>query len=454
MKIGLIAMSGVRVKSAELASLGVTLPGFINRGRVIASLPSLGLLTVAALTPPGHEVDYHEIHEPSGAEGLPDYDLVGISSLTARIDAAYAVAAKWRQRGARVVMGGLHVSAMPDEALEHCDAVVTGGAEGAWPQVVADAAAGKLQRRYDGARAGVFAPPHYVMPRFDLLEGREYNRVTVQTSRGCPRACEFCASSPQITSKYNQKPVALAVEEIRAARRYFKEPFFELADDNTFLNKTWSREFLRAVRREDIRWFTETDGSVADDPELCGLLAESGCRQVLIGMESPRAGDLDGMDPRRWKRDRAGDCLRVIDTLQSRGVSVNGCFILGLDAHTPDIFPEVLEFVRRSGLAEVQFTVMTPFPGTALHRRLQREGRLLEERYWDACTLFDVAYRPQRMSVAELENGLRWLFTEAYTPGATAMRKRSFAAQVRTARRGTSVPGDSRAPEASDVHDR
>lgn len=431
MKIGLIALSGVRVKSTELAALGVTLPGFIRRGKVIASLPTLGLLTVAALTPPEHEVEYHEIIEPEEAAALPDFDLVGISALTARIDAAYEVAAHYRNRGAKVVMGGLHVSALPDEAQTHCDAVVTGGAEGAWPKVVRDAAAGVLQRRYDGARAGVFDPPLYVQPRFDLLAGREYNRVTVQTSRGCPRACEFCASSPRITSQFNQKPVPLVMEEIRTARRHFSAPFFEFADDNTFLNKSWGREFLRALRPDGIRWFTETDASVADDTALCDLLAESGCRQVLIGMESPRPGDLDGMDPRQWKQTRAADCRRVIDALQSRGVSVNGCFIVGLDAHTPEIFPELLEFVRSSGLAEVQFTVMTPFPNTPLSARLHREGRLLRERYWDACTLFDVNYRPQRMSVEELESGLRWLMKEAYAQHETELRKRTFARQAR-----------------------
>jgi radical SAM superfamily enzyme YgiQ (UPF0313 family) len=431
MKIGLISMSGVRVKSAELATLGVTLPGFIRRGKVIASLPSLGLLTVAALTPPGHDVSYHEIIEPAEADALPDFDLVGISALTARIDSAYEVARVYRTRGAKVVMGGLHVSALPEEALTHCDAVVTGGAEGTWPRVVRDAATGNLQRRYEGARAGVFSPSLYVRPRFDLIAGRDYNRVTVQTSRGCPRDCEFCASSPRITSRFNQKPVPLVIDEIREARRHFKAPFFEFADDNTFLNKTWGREFLTELRREEIRWFTETDASVADDPVLCGLLAESGCRQVLIGMESPRSGDLEGMDPVHWKRSRAPDCRRVINTLQSRGVSVNGCFILGLDAQTPDIFPALRDFVRSSGLAEVQITVLTPFPGTALYDRLHREGRLLQDRYWDACTLFDVCHRPSCMTVEELEAGLRWLFTELYSQPESDARRRNFARHPR-----------------------
>jgi len=153
---------------------------------------------------------------------------------------------------------------------------------------------------------------------------------------------------------------------------------------------------------------------VADDLELCDRLRPAGCRQLLIGFESPAAGDLHGLDPADWKRRRAPECRRVIDTLQSRGVGVNGCFILGLDSHTPDVFPMVRDFIRESGLAEAQMTVLTPFPGTELHARLRREGRLLEERYWERCTLFDVNFRPARMSVEELEAGLRWLFREVY----------------------------------------
>jgi radical SAM superfamily enzyme YgiQ (UPF0313 family) len=431
MNIGLIAMSGVRVRTRELAELGVTLPGFVRRGKVIASLPSLGLLTVAGLTPPGHEVSYLEIAELRAETELPDFDLVGISSLSAQIDEAYAIAEAYRRRGTPVVMGGLHVSRLPDEALEHADAVVIGGAEGVWPQVVADAGRDNLQPSYHGATDQVFSPKLYARPRFELLAGREYNRVTVQTSRGCPRACEFCAASLLITDRFNQKPVELVIGEIRAAKRWFKQPFFELADDNTFLNKRWSWDFLCELRRQEIRWFTETDVSIADDPGLCDLLAESGCRQVLIGFESPQAADLAGLDPAAWKARHAPRYRRVIDTLQSRGVSVNGCFILGLDAHTPDVFPLVREFVRSSGLAEVQFTVLTPFPGTPLYARLQREGRLLAERYWDRCTLFDVNYRPTRMSVEELEAGLQWLFREAYSGEETQRRKRSFARQVR-----------------------
>lgn len=426
MRIGLIAMSGVRVRNEELARLGVTLPQFVSRGQVIASLPSLGLLTVAGLTPPDCEIIYREIAEVTPATTLEPFDLVGISSFTAQIDEAYALADQYRAAGTPVVLGGLHVSLMPDEAAAHADSIVLYGAEGAWPQLVADARAGRLAPRYEGLRSGVFQAPHYAMPRFDLLADRPYNRLTVQTSRGCPLDCEFCAASIRITSSFQQKPVEVVVAEIQAAMAARAQPFFELADDNTFVNKRWGKALLRALAPLDIRWFTETDISIADDPELLDLLADSGCRQVLIGLESPEATGLDGLDPHNWKQRRAPDYLRAIDRIQSRGVTVNGCFILGLDNHTPDIFETVNDFVRDSGLLEVQVTVQTPFPGTPLYRRLRRDRRLLADRYWDRCTLFDVTYQPKRMTVDELEHGLRWLFGEIYNEREFLRRKRQY----------------------------
>ncbi len=426
MRIGLIALSGVRVRTRELAEMGVTLPQFVTRGRVIASLPSLGLLTVAALTPEDVETCYREVDELPDPGDLEHFDLVGISSFTARIDAAYALADAYRAKGIPVVLGGLHVSLMPEEAAQHADSIVVGGAEGAWPDLVADFRKGQMKPRYDGLQKDVFKPANYVHPRFDLLEGRDYNRVTVQTSRGCPINCEFCAASLRITSSFQQKPVECVIAELKAATEATRNPFVEFADDNTFINRKWGKDLMRAMAPLGLRWFTETDISVADDPELLSLMKDAGCKQILIGLESPKRQSLSGLDPHDWKARKADRYLEAIDKIQSNGISVNGCFVLGLDSHDTSIFEELRDFISQSRLLETQLTVLTPFPGTPLYRRLKQEDRLLKDRFWDRCTLFDVNYRPKRMTVEELETGIKWLFSEVYNEAEFARRKRNY----------------------------
>lgn len=423
MRIGLIAVSGVRIYNERLRRLGITLPGFVERAQVIASMPSLGLLTLAGATPSGHDLTYLECPEYDPA-ALGDFDLVAISSFTAKADVMYRIADHYRARGVPVVLGGLHCTLLPEEAAEH-GIVVAGEGERAWPRVLEDVEAGRPRRIYRVAGGALD-----VLPRYDLLDFGAYNRIPVQTARGCPLDCEFCAAS-RVLSGYKRKAVARVVEEIRAIKARWPRPFIELADDNTFVNKPWSRELVRAIAKEDVHWFTEADVSVADDPELLDLLRGSGCRQVLIGFESPRAASLEGLDAANWKSKRFDGYRRAIDALQSRGITVNGCFITGLDGDTPDVFGEIERFVKSSGLVEVQTTVLTPFPGTSLYRRLKAEGRLLRERHWEQCTLFDVTYRPRRMSVTDLEQGLEYLMSSLYSPEETQRRRRLAGALLR-----------------------
>lgn len=427
MRIGLIAMCGVRVRNRELAALGVTLPQFVSRGKVIASLPSLGLLTVAGLTPAEHEVEYIEIDEmPVEGAALLQFDLVGISSFTARILEAYQIADRYRKLGTKVVLGGIHVTLNPDEAIEHADAIVLNGAEGAWPELLEDVKKGQLKSRYIGMSNNVFDPKYYKTPRFELLKGRSYNRLTVQTSRGCPLNCEFCAASVRITSRFQQKSVPETIHEIQEAMKYNPHPFLELADDNTFVNPKWSIEFLKEIKKLNIKWFTETDISVADNDELLELLAESGCQQILIGLESPGAAELSGIDPHNWKAKKSKQYINAIEKIQSKGITVNGCFVLGLDTHTPKIFEQVRDFVRETKLLEVQVTVQTPFPGTPLYKRLEAENRILKNKTWNDCTLFDVNFVPKNMTVKELEEGMMWLFKELYNHDEFIKRKRHY----------------------------
>lgn len=435
MKILLLAMSGVRAWSDELNSAGLTMPGIIERRQVIASLPSLGLLTLAGLTPPGIEVEYREIRDlrVEGMDAIPaGYDLVAISTFSAQVFDAYAVADRFRARGVPVVMGGLHVTSLPDEALQHCDAVVVGEAEPLWPRLLDDLRAGRLERVYRARPGEEFDLARAPMPRFDLLDPERYNRITVQTCRGCPHACEFCASSIMLTRKYKLKPVEKIIDEIRAVKRIWRRPFIEFADDNSFVNRAHARRLLAALAPEKIRWFAECDISIADDPEMLDLMRLSGCRQVLIGLESPTRHGLDGVELRRnWKLRQFDRYEQGVRAIQSRGIAVNGCFVVGLDGHDASIFDSVFNFASRTGLFDVQITVPTPFPGTPMLERLRREGRILHDRQWDRCTLFDVNFQPRHMSPKELERGLVALAHRLYEPGAVAARREMFFTHAR-----------------------
>ena len=436
MKLGLIAMSGVRVRNAELLALGLTLPGFVERSQVIASLPSLGLLTLAGLTPPDVEIRYLEVADLAQVNGVPEeFDAVAISSFSAQIFEAYALADRYRALGTRVILGGLHVSALPLEALRHADAVVIGEGEPLWPAVIADLKASSLKPIYD-ARCHNFNFANSPMPRFDLLDIERYNRLTVQTQRGCPFRCEFCAASMRISPTYKTKPIARIIEEIHSIKRIWKRPFIEFADDNSFVNKTHSKQLLRALAKEEIHWFTETDLSVADDDELLDLLHDAGCAEVLIGFESTTFSAVNGIEQRsNWKARKVDHYLEAIRKIQDRGVRVNGCFVLGLDSTGTGSFEDIWNFVQQSGLYDIQITVQTAFPATPLYTRLKQEGRILRDEAWDYCTLFDVNFQPTKMSVAELEAGLRTLIHRVYEDDVVAARRAAFQRNYRLKRR-------------------
>jgi radical SAM superfamily enzyme YgiQ (UPF0313 family) len=470
MKIGLIAIAGVKLQTRKFIELGITLPQFLNRGRVIAQLPSLALLTLAGATPEGVDVEYVEVDDVAAfaAGPLPTFDLVALSTYTARAFDAYRIADAYRAQGVPVVIGGLHASVLPEEAATHADVVVIGEGEVTWPEVVHDfQREGRqgLKRFYRESRPGQFHLADAPMPRFDLLrrmlpgdemgrrgDGRDgeihragaYNRITIQTTRGCPWDCDFCAASKLFGPRYRMKPVERVLREVDAVRALWRRPFIEFADDNTFVHKPWSKELLRALVGREIRYFTETDISVADDEELLDLLYPSGCRQVLIGFESPNRAGLEGMDRAGWKARQFRRYQEAIDQIQSRGVSVCGCFIVGLDADTPAIFDELREFIDRSRLLEVQITLLTPFPGTRLYRRLEAEGRLLYPGAWDRCTLFDLNFRPRGMSVEELEEGVMQLWRDTWNAEAFARRKQHYRRLLRACR----PAGTERSPAA------
>ena len=415
-------MVGLRVRDRKLLELGMELPGLPQRAAALAELPALGVLTLAGMLPDDWSCSYHE----SIAPNLDSRDtfveeivssqpaLAAISALTASALEAYALSDKLRAQGIRTVLGGLHATACPDEAAKHFDAVVIGEGEPIWHQLLADANLGKLKPRYQPHRS--FELAKSPLPRFDLLGPRTRPRMTLQTQRGCPLACEFCAAS-RLLGSFREKPMANIRAELASMKALVESSphprrlWLELADDNTFVgNRDW-RPLLKTLGESEARYFTESDWRIGEDEALVKALAESGCVQVLIGIESIHFR-YPGMGR------KASELARMIEAterLQAAGVVVNGCLIVGADGETNASIDRLIEFVLGSPFAELQVTLQTPFPGTALRQKLDRQNRILADRDWSHYTLFDVTYQPDCISPAELELGFRRVLTSVFT---------------------------------------
>ena len=433
MRIALIAMSGVRAHNPELTALGLSLPGFVERGKTIAALPSLGLLTLAALTDDRHDVAYFEVDDVDEMEPLPECDVAAFSTFTAQVKECYSLSDRFRAAGVTTVIGGLHVTVVPDEALAHCDIVVAGEGEQVWGRLLADIESGTAKRIYRSDTS--FDLADAPVPRYDLLDPDRYNRLTVQTQRGCPWRCDFCASSILLTPRYETKPPDKVATEIAAMKAIWSDPFVELSDDNSFVNRHHARDLEAAIGSQDVQWFTETDVSIADDPDLLAMMRDAGCREVLVGFESPNPEGLDGVETRRnWKLGRVDRYCAAVEAVQSHGIALNACFVLGLDGDGPEVFEAVARFVEETDPFDVQITVLTPFPGTPLYARLLAEGRILEPGAWELCTLFDVNYRPRNMTVEELEHGLVDLGRHLYSQESTDQRRSGFKKQAAAGR--------------------
>lgn len=385
--------------------------------------PNLGLLTVAALSKEYFD-DLQYIDENFDTIDYDEgFDLIVLSAMTNQITRAYAVADRFREKGVPVIIGGTHVSVLPEEAKQHVDCVVIGEAEPLWSMVMKDFLSKELKPFYQSDNKEGMDLAEAPIPMFELLNIKNHKMVSIQTSRGCPHDCEFCSSSSIFGSKYRYKSVDQIVKEIEALKRVWKRPYIYFADDNMTVNKKFVKELLRAIIPLKIRWQGYSDISIADDNELLELLYKSGCTQLLFGLESLSAQNLGVIE--KWKANKLDKYEASIKQIQSYGIGVFGSFILGLDNDTTSVFDDVSSFVLNNKLYGSIITVQTPLPGTRLYERLDNDGRIFN-RDWASYTLFDVVCSPKNMSVEELEDGLRWCYSQVYSKEAIKGRAKHF----------------------------
>ncbi len=381
-------------------------------------LQRVNLPLLAALTPPIHTVTIvDEAYAPDDTN--QDVDLVGITVMTDLVRRAYRIADIYRRKSVKVVMGGIHPTVLPDEALAHADAVVVGEAESVWPRLVSDAASGKMQRRY---RAGKMNDLQGLpMPRRDLFPGTNGKGfipipIGVETARGCPYDCEFCSIGLTLGHQYRIRPVREVIAEIESS----DSPHIFFVDDALGLNRNAAKNLFTEMIPLRRLWLGQGTVSLAEDLELLRLMRRSGCMGLLIGFESVQKGTQHAVKKIRNLRI---DFFEAMRRFHGEGFGILGAFVFGFDYENKDVFEQTLEFIMRSRMDCVELRILTPFPGTRLYERLLSEGRLFVRDWWLRGYPPDtLLFQPKGMTADELINGFARVNRQAYSFGAMTKR--------------------------------
>jgi radical SAM superfamily enzyme YgiQ (UPF0313 family) len=376
----------------------------------------LTLTTLAALVPPDVNADIAVYDE--GIQDVPqnlDADLIGLTVITGTAKRSYELAAHYRAQGKTVVLGGPHVTLVPEESVDHADAIVVGYAEDTWPELLRDFARGALKREYRQAHDFSLDRPDMPFPRRDLFDGSGFlTQAVFEATRACAHDCEFCVVPSAWGKRQFQKPVSHIVEDIRRVGQ--KRILF--VDLNLVSDKAYARELFTALVPLKVRWFGLATVLIAHDPELMELMARSGCRGLLLGLESISPGSLGDAN----KRFNASvDYTALIAHLHDLGIALQGCFVFGLDHDNLDVFDATVEFAIDNAIDLPRFAILTPFPGTPLHARLASEGRILT-RDWEKYDGQHVVFQPKNMTTHELAIGHERAWKGVYRYGAIAKR--------------------------------
>jgi len=385
-------------------------------GRALRYKP-LTLTTLAALIPSELNAEIELVDE--GIEDVPldiKADLIGMTVITGTSRRAYELARHFRQRGIPVVLGGPHVTLIPDDAQSQADAIVVGYAEDTWPELLRDFARGQLRSRYDQAPSLSLANRPF--PRRGLLPSSRYITDAVfEAQRGCLHECEFCVVPAAWGRRLYQKPVADVVADIRQhGKRHIL-----FVDLNLYADRAYARELFEALVPLRVQWHGLVTTLFANDTPLLELAARSGCRGVLMGFESISQESL-----RDCKKgfNSPGDYVRIVERLHAYGIALNACFVFGADHDTTEVFLKTAQFAVDAKIDLPRFAIETPFPGTALYRRLDSERRILT-RNWELYDAQHVVFQPARMSVDELQQGTEAAWKHTYRLGSIAKRLRA-----------------------------
>lgn len=372
-------------------------------------LPGLTLPMLAAVTPDHWSVRL--LNET--VEDVPfdePWDLVGLTGMGSGIVRAWQIADGFRERGVSVVIGGIAASLLgPEASLEHADAVVLGEAEETWPLVLSDFEAGGMKDVYTmPRRPPIDALP---LPRYDLLDASTLGWWRpVQATRGCPFTCDYCSITAYFEQRYRKRPVDQVIRDVRAARRAGTR-YIAFIDDNIGVDWNYCQELWEALIPERIRWMSQCSLHIADRPEMLRLAHRSGCRLLSFGIESTSEASLSEHD-KEWNRPhRYGEAIR---TIRNSGIEVSTEMIVGMDGDDDSVFQRTYDFIMANGIAVPRIHILTPIPGTPLHRRLAAEGRLLDEKL-QRFTGGYVTFQPKHLDPGTLQARYWKLYEDLFT---------------------------------------
>lgn len=372
----------------------------------------LAIPTLTALTPEEHEIRIFD-------ENIEDIDfdwgadLAGITVRTMFAKRAYEIAEEFGQRGVKTVLGGIHPSMCPDEALQYCDSVVIGEAEGVWLDVLQDAENGSLKRSYKKEGfADLKKTP--IAVRKAISRGRYFSDV-VQTTKGCPFSCEFCSVHAFDGQRIRSRSIEQVIREIKeindSPSTYKKKKAIFFADDNIIANKTFARELFVALKECNINWMCQASINISQEDDLLALMRASGCGAIFIGFESLSQENLSSMNKGVNKKFEFGAAIKKI---QSHGILVHSSFIVGYDDDSQKSFDELIQFIQKNNLLVPLLNILTPFPGTKLFKRFEKENRILHKD-WDKYDTKHVVFSPAGMSADDLLAGYRRILREVYS---------------------------------------
>lgn len=404
----------VTLISPQFAGSGLTVSRFFR-------IPPLGVYRIASNVPESWEVEVID----ENVENLTynKTDLVGISAFSSQANRGYEIAKKYKQKGVTVIMGGVHVSMMPEEAMKYVDSVVVGEADLLWPKILKDFEQKNLKEYYEVKHY----PDLSKIPLLNrkLIEPKKYFfKNLLQTSRGCPFNCKFCTVTKFSGRVMRHRPIDQVLAEISNMTGRPKKAFFFM-DDNIAGDPNYAENLFGKLRGMDKRWVSQASIHLAKNDRLLKLAAQSGCKAVFVGFESLSSKSLNEIG----KSAKAKEYARLIRKFHDHGIAVMGGFIFGFDSDHKDSFKRTVDFCIDVDLDIVQYTVLTPLPGSSLYKEYDKQDRLTTKN-WDKYDTTSLVYEPKCMTKRELEEGMAWCYKNFYSYKSIAKRVMNLISKI------------------------